>query len=118
MFPTLLPHPVIPVAVCASKALIGTGTTGIRIPDTPLDIDPNVVTGACGAQILQMLRVLLLRMEAAGNLVPNPAESREEGSPNREGCETIGAIETPCEDCSYVRDMINDGGIPGGKGGK
>ena len=96
MFPTLLPHTAIPVAGCASKAPIGKGTTGIHIPGTPLDID----------------------MEAAGNPVPNPAESWEEGSPHREVCETIEAIDTPDEDYTYVRDMVIDGNIPGGKGGK
>ena len=118
MFPTLLPHTAIPVAGCASKSPIGNGMTGIHTPGTPPDIGPRVVTGACGARILQMCHALLIRMEAPGNLVPNPAERREEVSPHREVCETIEAIETPCKDYSYVRDMVIDGNIPGGKGKK
>jgi hypothetical protein len=118
MFPILPPNTAIPVSWCASKAPIVGGTTGFHIPGTPPDIDPKVATGACGAWIMPMGHASLLRMEAAGNPVPDPVESREEGSPHREVCETIEAIETPCGDCSYVRDMGIGGNIPGGKGGK
>ena len=118
MFPALLPHTAIPVAGCAPKAPIGKGTTGIHNPGTPLDIDPKVVTGACGAQILQVTHASLIRMDAAGNPVPDLAESWEEGSPHREVYETIEAIDTPCEDYTCVRDMVVGGNIPGRKGGK
>ena len=118
MFPALLPHTAIPVAGCPSKAPIDEGTLVIAFPGAPSSIDPKVVTGACGAQILQVTHASLIRMDAAGNPVPDLAESREEGSPHREVYETIEAIDTPCEDYTCVRDMVVGGNIPGRKGGK
>lgn len=53
----------------------------IALPGAPESIDPRIAADAYGTQILQMTHASLLRRDAAGNPVPDLAESWVERSP-------------------------------------
>jgi peptide/nickel transport system substrate-binding protein len=81
IFLTLLLPAAIPIAGCAPKATIDEGTPVIAFPGASSSINPRMATDTCGTQILQMTHASLIRMNAAGNPVPDLAENREERAP-------------------------------------
>ncbi len=66
---------------CSPKPPIDDGTLVIAFPGAPSGIDPRLSMDAYGSQILQMTHASLIRMDAAGNPVPDLAEQWEERSP-------------------------------------
>ncbi|NNF83843.1 MAG: ABC transporter substrate-binding protein, partial [Deltaproteobacteria bacterium] len=66
---------------CSPKPPVEDGTLVIALPGAPSGIDPRLSTDAYGAQILQMTHASLIRMDAAGNPMPDLAERWEEKSP-------------------------------------
>jgi peptide/nickel transport system substrate-binding protein len=66
---------------CSPKPPVEDGTLVIALPGAPSSIDPRLATDAYGTQILQMTHASLIRMDAAGNPVPDLAERWEERSP-------------------------------------
>ncbi len=69
------------LAGCSPNLPVEDGTLVIALPGSPSSIDPRLATDAYGAQILQMTHASLIRMDAAGNPVPDLAERWEERSP-------------------------------------
>ena len=68
-------------AGCAQKLPIEEGRLVIALPGTPVSLDPRVATDAYGEQILQMTHASLVRLDAAGNPVPDLAERWETPDP-------------------------------------
>src|SRR5512134_3835040 len=66
---------------CAQKYPIEEGRLVIALPGTPVSLDPRVATDAYGAHILQMTHASLVRLDAAGNPVPDLAERWETPDP-------------------------------------
>jgi peptide/nickel transport system substrate-binding protein len=58
---------------CAVKLPVDEGRLVIALPGTPVSLDPRLATDAYGEQILQMTHASLLRLDAAGNPVPDLA---------------------------------------------
>jgi len=69
------------VAGCRQRMPLDEGTLVIALPGAPDSIDPRLAADAYGTQILQMTHASLIRMDAAGNPVPDLAESWEQESP-------------------------------------
>lgn len=69
------------LSCCTPRLPVEEGTLVIALPGAPSSIDPRLATDAYGTQILQMTHASLIRMDAAGNPVPDLAESWEERSP-------------------------------------
>ncbi len=69
------------LAGCAPKLPAEEGTLVIALPGAPTGIDPRLATDAYGEQVLQMTHAFLIKKDAAGNPVPDLAESWEERSP-------------------------------------
>ncbi len=97
---------------CAPKLPIDEGTLVIALPGAPTSIDPRLATDAYGEQILQMTHAFLLRRDAAGNPLPDLAESWEERSPReyvfhlRRGARFHDGREVTAEDVRYTFDWI------------
>jgi peptide/nickel transport system substrate-binding protein len=66
---------------CSQRLPVDSGELVIAFPGAPSAIDPRLSTDAYGTQILQMTHASLLRMDAAGNPLPDLAERWEERSP-------------------------------------
>jgi len=69
------------LSCCTPRLPVDEGTLVIALPGAPSSIDPRLATDAYGTQILQMTHASLIRMDAAGNPVPDLAEHWEERSP-------------------------------------
>ncbi len=69
------------LSCCTPRLPAEEGTLVIALPGAPSNIDPRLATDAYGTQILQMTHASLIRMDAAGNPVPDLAEHWEERSP-------------------------------------
>jgi len=67
---------------CRQRMPLDEGTLVIALPGAPDSIDPRLAADAYGTQILQMTHASLIRMDAAGNPVPDLAESWEQDGPN------------------------------------
>lgn len=66
---------------CTRKSPADQGTLVIALPGAPESIDPRLAADAYGTQILQMTHASLIRMDAAGNPVPDLAEHWEQTGP-------------------------------------
>ncbi|MEW6719971.1 MAG: ABC transporter substrate-binding protein [Thermodesulfobacteriota bacterium] len=66
---------------CAQKLPIDEGRLAIALPGTPVSLDPRLATDAYGEQLLQMTHACLVRLDAAGNPVPELAASWETPDP-------------------------------------
>jgi len=66
---------------CAQKLPIDDGHLVIALPGTPVSLDPRLATDAYGEQLLQMTHASLLRLDAAGNPVPELASGWETPDP-------------------------------------
>jgi len=60
---------------CSPKLPIDDDRLVIALPGTPVSLDPRLATDAYGEQILQMSHASLVRLDAAGNPVPDLAQS-------------------------------------------
>lgn len=69
------------LAACGRRPPAEDGILVIALPGVPESIDPRIAADAYGTQILQMTHASLLRRDAAGNPVPDLAESWVERSP-------------------------------------
>ena len=69
------------LSACGQKLPADEGTLVIALPGAPETIDPRLAADAYGTQLLQMTHASLIRMDAAGNPVPDLAGSWEEKSP-------------------------------------
>jgi len=102
------------LSCCAPRLPVDEGTLVIALPGAPSSIDPRLATDAYGTQILQMTHASLIRMDAAGNPVPDLAESWEERSPTeivfriREGVRFHDGRELSSEDVRYTFSWILD----------
>jgi peptide/nickel transport system substrate-binding protein len=102
------------VAGCAPKLPIEEGTLVIALPGAPTSIDPRLATDAYGEQILQMTHSFLVKRDAAGNPVPDLAESWEERSPTeivfrlRAGARFHDGREVTSADVRYTFEWILD----------
>jgi peptide/nickel transport system substrate-binding protein len=68
------------LAGCSPRLPTDSGELVIAFPGAPSAIDPRLSTDAYGTQILQMTHASLLRLDAAGNPLPDLAERWEERS--------------------------------------
>ena len=68
-------------AGCRQRPPADEGTLVIALPGAPESIDPRLAADAYGTQILQMTHASLIRMDAAGNPVPDLAERWEQTGP-------------------------------------
>ncbi|GAB4362789.1 MAG: peptide-binding protein [Deltaproteobacteria bacterium] len=68
-------------AGCRQRMPLDEGTLVIALPGAPDTIDPRLAADAYGTQILQMTHASLIRLDAAGEPVPDLAESWEQESP-------------------------------------
>jgi len=66
---------------CGRRSPADEGTLVIALPGAPESIDPRLAADAYGTQILQMTHASLIRMDAAGNPVPDLAEHWEQTGP-------------------------------------
>ncbi|MBP2674729.1 MAG: appA 1, partial [Deltaproteobacteria bacterium] len=66
---------------CAQKLPIDEGRLVIALPGTPVSLDPRLATDAYGEQLLQMTHASLVRLDAAGNPVPELAAAWETPDP-------------------------------------
>ncbi|KRT72783.1 MAG: glutathione-binding protein gsiB [Deltaproteobacteria bacterium CSP1-8] len=66
---------------CSQRMPADSGELVIAFPGAPVSIDPRLSTDAYGTQILQMTHASLIRMDAAGNPLPDLAEGFEARSP-------------------------------------
>jgi peptide/nickel transport system substrate-binding protein len=104
------------LAGCAAKLPIDEGTLVIALPGSPAGIDPRLATDAYGEQVLQMTHAFLIKMDAAGNPVPDLAESWEERSPTeilfrlRKGARFHNGREVTSADVRYTFEWILDPG--------
>jgi len=69
------------LAACSQRLPIDEGRLVIALPGTPVSLDPRLATDAYGEQILQMTHAALLRLDAAGNPVPDLASGWETPDP-------------------------------------
>ena len=69
------------LAACSQRLPIDEGRLVIALPGTPVSLDPRLATDAYGEQILQMTLAALLRLDAAGNPVPDLASGWESPDP-------------------------------------
>ncbi len=99
---------------CSRKPPIVDGTLVIAFPGAPVSIDPRLSTDAYGTQILQMTHASLLRMDAAGNPVPDLADRWEARSPTelafriRDGVRFHDGRELSSADVRYTFSWILD----------
>jgi peptide/nickel transport system substrate-binding protein len=83
----LLPRLLLPAVLlagffgCTPRLPIDDGRLVIALPGTPVSLDPRLATDAYGEQILQMTHASLVRLDGAGNPVPDLAESWEMPDP-------------------------------------
>lgn len=66
---------------CSRTLPADEGTLVIALPGAPESIDPRLAADAYGTQILQMTHASLIRMDGAGNPVPDLAEHWEQTGP-------------------------------------
>src|SRR3972149_7875294 len=66
---------------CSQRMPADSGELVIAFPGAPVSIDPRLSTDAYGTQILQMTHASLIRMDAAGNPLPDLPEGFEARSP-------------------------------------
>ncbi len=66
---------------CAQKLPIDEGRLVIALPGTPVSLDPRLATDAYGEQLLQMTHAALVRLDPAGNPVPDLAAGWETPDP-------------------------------------
>jgi peptide/nickel transport system substrate-binding protein len=99
---------------CSPKPPIEDGTLVIALPGAPSSIDPRLAADAYGTQILQLTHASLIRLDAAGNPVPDLAERWEERSPTeivfrlREGLRFHDGRELSSADVRYTFSWILD----------
>jgi peptide/nickel transport system substrate-binding protein len=104
------------LAGCAPKLPIDEGILVIALPGSPTSIDPRLATDAYGEQVLQMTHACLVRRDAAGEVVPDLAESWEERSPTeiafrlRRGARFHDGREVTSSDVRYTFEWILDPG--------
>jgi peptide/nickel transport system substrate-binding protein len=77
----LLAVPLSGALGCARKLPIDEGRLVIALPGTPVSLDPRLATDAYGEQILQMSHASLVRLDAAGDPVPDLAAGWETPDP-------------------------------------
>jgi peptide/nickel transport system substrate-binding protein len=101
---------------CAPKLPIDEGTLVIALPGAPTSIDPRLATDAYGEQVLQMTHAFLVKRDAAGNPLPDLAETWEERSPTeivfrlRKGARFQDGREVTSADVRYTFEWILDPG--------
>ncbi len=66
---------------CARKPPIDEGHLVIALPGAPVSLDPRLATDAYGEQLLQMTHASLVRLDEAGNPVPELAGAWETPDP-------------------------------------
>lgn len=99
---------------CAPKLPADEGTLVIALPGAPSSIDPRLATDAYGEQVLQLTHAFLVKRDAAGNPVPDLAESWEERSPTevvfrlRRGARFHDGREVTSADVRYTFGWILD----------
>jgi peptide/nickel transport system substrate-binding protein len=102
------------LAGCAPKLPIDEGTLVIALPGAPTSIDPRLATDAYGEQVLQMTHAFLIKRDAAGNPLPDLAETWEERSPTeivfrlRKGVFFHDGREVTSADVRYTFEWILD----------
>ncbi len=110
----LYPAAQLTLSGCAPKPPVDEGTLVIALPGAPTSIDPRLATDAYGEQILQMTHAFLVRRDAAGNPLPDLAESWEEKSPEefifrlRKGARFHDGREVSSADVRYTFEWILD----------
>src|SRR3989337_3207980 len=68
---------------CSQRMPADSGELVIAFRGAPVSIDPRLSTDAYGTQILQITHASLIRMDAAGNPLPDLAEGFEARSPTQ-----------------------------------
>jgi peptide/nickel transport system substrate-binding protein len=102
------------LAGCAPKLPIDEGALAIALPGAPTSIDPRIATDAYGEQVLQMTHAFLIKRDAAGNPLPDLAETWEERSPTeilfrlRKGARFHDGREVTSADVRYTFEWILD----------
>ena len=105
--------PLLPAA-CAPKLPIDEGTLVIALSGAPTSIDPRLAADAYGDQVLQMTHAFLIKRDAAGNPLPDLAETWEERSPTeivfrlRQGARFHDGREVTSADARYTFEWILD----------
>ena len=99
---------------CSPKPPIDEGTLVIAFSGAPASIDPRLSTDAYGTQILEMTHASLIRMDAAGNPVPDLAQRWEQRTPTeivfrlREGLRFHDGTELSSGDVRYTFAWMMD----------